>query len=153
MTPFHCHLPLTQTSVHLLPGVKHHTRNIILVSSWKVTFRHTETLPQGCGSGLLPRWRAHRATVAVWQRCLSWQGNGQHWGRVTARHTHTHAHSPSLTPQGSAGRAGGGALCVCDSVKQARMTVTWHWWNNYESKTGLTGSSPCPSTICQLSLT
>lgn len=109
MTPFHCHLPLTQTSVHLLPGVKHHTRNIILVSSWKVTFRHTETLPQGCGSGLLPRWRAHRATVAVWQRCLSWQGNGQHWGRVTARHTHTHTHSPSLPFFLSFV----GPLCVC----------------------------------------
>lgn len=70
-------------------------------------------------------------------------------------HTNTQAHtlflSLRLSRQG--GWVGSMCVCVCGSVKQAKVTVTWHWWNNYESKTGLTGSSPCPSTICQLSLT
>ena len=110
--------------------------NIILVPSWKVTFYHADTLPQGCGSGLLPRRRARRATVAVCQWRLSWQGNGQLWGRVTARctrahthtctrththmhtHAHTHTHTLSLSLLKAQHRQGVGGEHVCECVWQ-----------------------------------
>lgn len=52
-----------------------------------------------------------RLAAAVWQRCLSWQGNGQRCNRVTARRvrTLTHVHTNKPSPQGSVGRS----VCVC----------------------------------------
>jgi len=65
-----------QTSV---PVVEHRaaTRYFGIQPEKKVTIHHADALPQGGGSGLLPRRQARGATVAVWQRRSSWQGNGQ----------------------------------------------------------------------------
>lgn len=72
-------------------------------------------------------WARRLAAAAVWQRCLSWQGNGQRWGRVTARRARMlkHVHTNKLSPQGSVSRTVCACLCVC--VKTVLSRRGWQW--------------------------
>lgn len=155
---FQRHIPLIQASAP--PVTKRWTfqPNTISVPSCKASLQRASA-------------HRHKAVVLV---CYQWDehagrrllfGSDACLGKQTANaevewQPDTHTYAQTLSPQGSAGRVGvcvcggGDSLFVCATVlSRRRVTVTWHWWNNYESKTGLTGSSPCPSTICQLSLT
>lgn len=111
------------TSANLFPGMKP-VWNIVLVlsrsSSTMLPRRHTSVILLCC------HVEEHaRLAAAVWQQCSSWQGNGQRWGRVTARRvrTLTHVHTNTLLPQGSAGRS----VCACVCVKTVLSRRGWQW--------------------------
>lgn len=71
------------TSANLFPGMKP-PLNIVLVPS-----RSPSTMsPRRHAAVTLLCYHVDehaRLAAAVWQQCSSWQGNGQRWGRVTAR--------------------------------------------------------------------
>lgn len=113
------------TSANLFPGTKP-LLNIVLVPS-----RSPSTMsPRRRAAVTLLCYHADehaRLAAAVWQRCSSWQGNGQRWGRVTARcvRTLTYVHTSKLSPQGSAGRSVCARVRVC--VKTVLSRRGWQW--------------------------